>query len=128
MAQRVESFDTTCAAGQSVSEDFPFTGGVGEVTRIKVWFPKGCNNLVRARIRYAGGQVIPFDTTKALRGSGRYQDVFIEGYPVGDGWSMGVANDDRWPHTLRTLFFIDEATSSGDIGLPPVVLLPLADF
>lgn len=128
MANRIEYFETTCAAGTSVSETFPFAGGDGNVARIRVFFPRGCGGLVRARVRYAGQQVVPFDATKAMKGNNRMFDFAISGYPVGTAWSMGVANDGKRSHTIKTWFHIDEIEPPPaiDSDYADAILLPLA--
>lgn len=106
MASRIEHFETSIGAGALNNTSFTFAGGEGVVEQLDVFFPSGCVGLVTAQVLLAGFQVIPFDTTKVLRGNNREFTFPIEDYLTTNAWGILLNNSDTRSHTVTTTFHI----------------------
>lgn len=125
MASRIEHFETSIAAGTLDDTSFAFAGGEGVVEQIDVFFPSGCVGLVTAQVLLAGFQVIPFDTTKVLRGNNREFTFPIEDYLTTNAWGILLNNLDSRAHTVTTTFHISAIDTDTYDSQLEILVLPV---
>ncbi len=127
MAQRLEHFNATVAGNAQARQTLAFAGGDGTVVAITVRFPSGCADLVGAQVFYGDLQVIPKTLGAFLRGNAQDHRIDTSDYPTGTGWTTFLRSTDRYPHTLRFDFEVNEVALADPLGgaFPPIVLVPL---
>lgn len=123
MAERIEKFATSAAAGAS-DLVVPHTFIAGQVTRVELYVPDGHGDLTEWRFFYGSGQLIPFTTGQKIIANDRQFAWDLDNAPTGTGYNSVVSNADVIAHRFHVevwLIPLEEAASEPQL---PVLVLP----
>lgn len=110
MAERIEAFDVTIPLGTAIATPqvtaLSFNQGV--VQKLVIVIPPGPSGLVGFRIRHSTQTIIPNSGSGWIIADNERIEWPLEGYPVGNKWTIQAYNTDVFPHTLYLRFEIAE--------------------
>ena len=110
MTERIEGPRALLAGGFAANtlqtKPLSFTEGI--VTQIDVIVPPGPSGLVGFYIAHSGTQVIPYEVGQFIIVDDVHMLWPIGGLPTGEKWTLVGYNNDIYPHTIQTIFHIDE--------------------
>ncbi len=114
MAERVELFQATIPAGTAVATPATFALAMSQcvVRRLEVIVPPGPSGLVGFKVLHSGQVVIPYRGTGWIITDNERIGWDLEGYPVGDKWSIQAYNTGLFTHTLHIRLLADELPSA----------------
>lgn len=125
MAERIELFDVTILAGTAIASPqvtaLSFNQGI--VQQLEIIVPPGPSGLVGFRIRHSAQTVIPRSGSGWIIADNEAIKWPLEGYPVGNKWSIQAYNTDVFDHTLYLRFLIVETRRN---LLEQATLVPIA--
>jgi hypothetical protein len=125
VAERLEEFAITVAAGSEGLDLVEFAGGDGVVTAIRIHFPSGCANKVGVQVWHSGMRAVPKTAGGYVRANDKELRFETRNYPTGQTWGMFSSSTDIYDHTITLGFEIDELTPADlEFGWPPVVFVP----
>lgn len=125
MAQRIETFDVTIAAGTAIAtpQTTVLNFNQGVVQQLEIIVPPGPSGLVGFRIRHSGQTIIPQSGVGWIISNDEQIKWPLENYPVGNKWSIQAYNTDVFQHTLYLRFLILETQKN---TLQRATLVPIA--
>lgn len=125
MAERIELFDVTIPAGTAIASPqitaLSFNQGV--VEQIEIIVPPGPSGLVGFRIRHSAQTIIPMSGNGWIIADNEQIKWPLQGYPVGNKWSIQAYNTDVYEHTLYLRFLVLETRRN---TLVEATLVPIA--
>jgi len=122
MAERTERFEVTVPAGTAIiaPQTTALTMNPGVTRRAEILVPPGPSGLVGFRLLHSGTIVIPRSGTKWIIADDFTFVWDLDGYPVGDRWSLRAYNTDIYDHTLYVTWHLDEVPASAPTPLAPI--------
>ena len=127
MADRIETFHPSCAAGGASAANFTFNDGF--VERLEVYIPRGHAGLTKILVTYGAFPVIPFQAAAWLTGDDKLYGFDIDNFPSADQWGATLTNSDVYAHSWEVRFLINEIPPpdvGGDASNLPVLIVPYA--
>lgn len=114
MAERIEIFDVTTAAGTAIAspQTTALSFNQGIVQKLEILIPPGPSGLVGFRIRHSAQVVIPNSGNGWIIGDNEKIEWPLEKYPVGNKWTIQTYNTDVFPHTLYLRLLVLETQRS----------------
>lgn len=125
MADRIETFHPSCAAGGANAVNFAFNDGI--VTRLEIYIPHGHAGLTKILVTYGAFPVIPFSSAAWLSGDDKLYGFDVDNFPTSDQWGATLTNDDIFAHAWEVRFLIDEIPPVETDGTSvPALIIPYA--
>lgn len=125
MAERVEKFATSAAAGAS-SLVVPHTFIAGQVTRIELYVPDGHADLTSWAMFYGSGQLIPFTTGEKIIANDENFSWDLDNAPTGTGYNSVVSNVDVIAHRFHVTLWFEPLDTPEIVPQLPVLILPFS--
>lgn len=126
MTERIEVFQVTTPAGTAqaspLTTNLSFNQGI--VHKLEITVPPGPSGLLGFRMRHSGQVVIPNSGTNFIIADNQFIQWDLEGYPVGNKWSIQTFNTDVFDHTLYLRFMINETRRNLLAGATLVPIAP----
>lgn len=128
MADRVEWFDVTVAAGtaKSAAVESNLSFPQGEAVQIEITIPDGHAGLTGIAIMQAHTRIIPMTDAAFIVGNDRTIVWPLHNYLNNGNWSALVYNADTFAHTFHIAFLVNELGAETAIlqgGISPLVVV-----
>lgn len=110
MAQRIEIFDATIAAGtlSTAPQTFTPTWREGHPEFVEIRFPPGPSGLVGVQVLHSGRRIIPKAGNTFLVTDDELVRWDLEGYPYNAAYQIRAYNEGAFDHTIQFRFGINE--------------------